>query len=132
MGNVRIAPLSASNRNSSSKLGVREGVSAIQNLQGKKGQIKEPSSQIDLTLVPVSGTLFLGAVKKIIRGAKIVGRIGAGELILILVIALVIFGPAKLPEIGKAVGRGLREFKSATKGLRDEVEDAVSGKKDNG
>lgn len=45
------------------------------------------------------------------------GRIGAGELILLLVIALVIFGPAKLPEIGKAVGKGLREFKNATKGL---------------
>lgn len=38
------------------------------------------------------------------------GRIGFGELVLILVIALVVFGPAKLPEIGKAVGKGLREF----------------------
>jgi sec-independent protein translocase protein TatA len=45
------------------------------------------------------------------------GRIGFGELVLILVIALVVFGPAKLPEIGKAVGKGLREFKNATRGL---------------
>jgi sec-independent protein translocase protein TatA len=50
------------------------------------------------------------------------GRIGIGELILVLVIALVVFGPAKLPEIGKAVGKGLREFKNATKGL-DGTED---------
>lgn len=40
------------------------------------------------------------------------GRLGPGELILILIIALVIFGPAKLPEIGKSLGKALNEFKS--------------------
>ncbi|WP_296896188.1 twin-arginine translocase TatA/TatE family subunit [uncultured Megamonas sp.] len=40
--------------------------------------------------------------------------IGIPELILILVIALVVFGPGKLPEIGKAVGKSLREFRSAS------------------
>ena len=40
--------------------------------------------------------------------------IGAPELILILVIALVIFGPAKLPEIGRGVGKALTEFKKAS------------------
>lgn len=40
-------------------------------------------------------------------------NLGFPELILILVIALIVFGPAKLPEIGKAMGKGLREFKSA-------------------
>ncbi|KRF52516.1 MULTISPECIES: twin-arginine translocase TatA/TatE family subunit [Peribacillus] len=43
--------------------------------------------------------------------------IGIPGLILILVIALIIFGPKKLPEIGRAFGRTLTEFKSATKGL---------------
>lgn len=38
------------------------------------------------------------------------------ELILILVIALVVFGPGKLPEVGKALGRGIEEFRSATSG----------------
>ncbi len=42
------------------------------------------------------------------------GKIGLPELILILVIALIIFGPRKLPEIGKSIGKGLREFKQAT------------------
>lgn len=42
------------------------------------------------------------------------GRLGIVELILILVVALVIFGPAKLPEIGKAVGKSLKEFKKET------------------
>ncbi|MBM7552531.1 twin-arginine translocase TatA/TatE family subunit [Thalassobacillus pellis] len=41
-------------------------------------------------------------------------NIGVPGLILILVIALVIFGPSKLPEIGKAVGSSLKEFKKAT------------------
>lgn len=45
------------------------------------------------------------------------GRIGAGELILVLIIALVIFGPAKLPEIGRSLGKGIREFKKATKDI---------------
>ncbi|KXH78539.1 twin-arginine translocase TatA/TatE family subunit [Sporosarcina sp. HYO08] len=52
---------------------------------------------------------------------------GPGSLILIAVIALLIFGPKKLPEIGKAFGSSLREFKNATKGL---VEDEDVKKKD--
>lgn len=50
--------------------------------------------------------------------------IGIPGLILILVIALVIFGPSKLPEIGRAFGRTLTEFKSAAKDLtKDDEED---------
>ncbi|MBN6887395.1 sec-independent protein translocase protein TatA [Cytobacillus horneckiae] len=44
-------------------------------------------------------------------------NIGIPGLILILVIALIIFGPSKLPEIGRAFGSTLREFKSSTKDL---------------
>ncbi|MFV8829976.1 twin-arginine translocase TatA/TatE family subunit [Alkalihalobacterium sp. APHAB7] len=44
-------------------------------------------------------------------------NIGVPGLILVLIIALVIFGPSKLPEIGRAAGRTLSEFKSATKDL---------------
>ncbi|AZU60427.1 twin-arginine translocase TatA/TatE family subunit [Neobacillus mesonae] len=44
-------------------------------------------------------------------------NIGIPGLILILVIALIIFGPSKLPEIGRAFGRTLSEFKTATKEL---------------
>lgn len=40
------------------------------------------------------------------------GKIGTAELVIILGIALVIFGPAKLPEIGKAFGKAIGEFKS--------------------
>lgn len=44
-------------------------------------------------------------------------NIGIPGLILILIIALIIFGPSKLPEIGRAFGSTLREFKSSTKDL---------------
>ena len=54
------------------------------------------------------------------------GRIGIGELILVLVIALVISGPSKLPDIGKSLGKGLREFKNATKGLDSDDEAATA------
>lgn len=47
-------------------------------------------------------------------------QIGIPGLILILVVALIIFGPSKLPEIGKAAGSSLKEFKNATKGIVDE------------
>ncbi|TCP52388.1 sec-independent protein translocase protein TatA [Tumebacillus sp. BK434] len=47
-------------------------------------------------------------------------NIGVPGLILILVIALIVFGPSKLPEIGRAFGRTLKEFKSATKGLTED------------
>ncbi|HHY74768.1 MAG TPA: twin-arginine translocase TatA/TatE family subunit [Bacillus bacterium] len=50
-------------------------------------------------------------------------NIGVPGLILILVIALIIFGPAKLPQLGKAIGETLREFKSSTKDIVDDVTD---------
>lgn len=60
------------------------------------------------------------------------GRLGIVELILILVVALVIFGPAKLPEIGKAVGKSLKEFKKETSNIMgdgDKTESKSTGEK---
>lgn len=51
------------------------------------------------------------------------GRIGASELILVLAIALVIFGPSKLPEIGKAFGKSIREFKDNVNKVSEEAAD---------
>ncbi|TGA97352.1 twin-arginine translocase TatA/TatE family subunit [Sporolactobacillus shoreae] len=59
------------------------------------------------------------------------GNIGFPGLIMILVIALIIFGPSKLPEIGKAFGKSLREFKKATTGLASDNEEEASEKKKN-
>ncbi|MEK5500142.1 twin-arginine translocase TatA/TatE family subunit [Bacillus sp. FSL M8-0168] len=46
--------------------------------------------------------------------------IGPGSFILIIILAILIFGPQKLPELGKAAGKTLREFKNATRGLADD------------
>ena len=50
-------------------------------------------------------------------------RLGTSELLLILIIALVVFGPSKLPDIGKALGKSLNEFKKATNSNDDKVID---------
>jgi sec-independent protein translocase protein TatA len=44
-------------------------------------------------------------------------NIGISGLLIILVIALIVFGPAKLPQLGKAFGETLREFKNSTRGI---------------
>lgn len=56
--------------------------------------------------------------------------LGAGSIILIAIVALVIFGPKKLPELAKAFGHSLREFKQATRGLADDDEDTSNKKTD--
>lgn len=49
-----------------------------------------------------------------------IGGLGIGSIALIVIAALLLFGPNKLPELGRAFGKTLREFKSATKGLVDD------------
>lgn len=51
------------------------------------------------------------------------GKIGIMELVLILVIALVIFGPSKLPGLGKSLGQTISEFKSASKDITNDTDD---------
>jgi sec-independent protein translocase protein TatA len=55
------------------------------------------------------------------------GGIGMPELLIVLVIILIIFGAGKLPEIGKGLGKGIRNFRNATTG-KDEID--VSPKED--
>jgi sec-independent protein translocase protein TatA len=52
-------------------------------------------------------------------------NIGPTELIIVLVIALLVIGPKKLPEVGKSLGKGMREFKDSLSGDRREDEEDV-------
>lgn len=53
------------------------------------------------------------------------GSLGVPELIVIFVIALIIFGPRKLPEIGRSLGRSINEFKKASNELRNTLEEEI-------
>ena len=53
------------------------------------------------------------------------GPIGMPELIIIFVIALIVFGPRKLPDLGKSLGRSLAEFKRASNDLRSTLEEEI-------
>jgi TatA/E family protein of Tat protein translocase len=53
------------------------------------------------------------------------GSIGMPELIIIFVIALIIFGPRKLPELGRSLGKSIAEFKKASNELRSTLEEEI-------
>lgn len=54
------------------------------------------------------------------------GSIGGPELIIIFVVALLIFGPRKLPDLGRAIGRGMAEFRKAASDLRQTLDTEVA------
>jgi TatA/E family protein of Tat protein translocase len=57
------------------------------------------------------------------------GTLGGPEILLLLVLALIVFGPRKLPEIGKSMGRMLAEFRRASNDFRRTIEDEVEAEK---
>jgi sec-independent protein translocase protein TatA len=54
-------------------------------------------------------------------------NVGPMELIIVLVIALLVLGPKRLPEAGRAVGKGMREFKDSLSGINDHDDDEDDG-----
>jgi len=53
------------------------------------------------------------------------GRLGGAELLVILVVGFLVFGPKKLPEIGKSFGETVREFKSSAKDVQTEITEVM-------
>src|SRR5215467_4890389 len=66
---------------------------------------------------------FCYDVRQFLGGSM--GQLGFSEMLMIFVIALLVFGPKKLPELGKSLGKGIREFKKATEELKSSWEDQV-------
>ena len=52
-------------------------------------------------------------------------NIGGTELLVVLLVIFIFFGPKKLPEIGKSLGRGMAEFRSAMRGIQSDIENAT-------
>ena len=53
------------------------------------------------------------------------GSIGIPELLIIMALALLVFGPRKLPEVGKSLGKAMREFKRTSEEIRGRIEDEI-------
>jgi sec-independent protein translocase protein TatA len=56
------------------------------------------------------------------------GNIGPLEIIVVLIIALIVFGPKRLPELGSSLGRGIREFRNTVTGEKSDEEDEPEAK----
>ena len=55
---------------------------------------------------------------------------GGWELVIIVLVIILLFGAKKIPELAKGLGKGIREFKDATKEIKSEIEDGVNGTPD--
>ncbi len=70
-------------------------------------------------------TLWVSSTSGLDYGDPMLGNIGPLEIVVVLIIALIVFGPKRLPELGNGLGRGMREFKETVTGEKtDEVDDA--------
>ncbi len=54
-----------------------------------------------------------------------IGGLGTSEVMIIMLVILLLFGAKRIPELAKGLGKGIREFKDATKEIKNEVENAV-------
>jgi len=57
----------------------------------------------------------------ILNQLMFIGNMGVGEWVVILLVVILLFGGKKIPELARALGKGIREFKDASKEIKDEV-----------
>lgn len=57
-----------------------------------------------------------------------IGGLGGWEILLIILVLLIFFGAKKIPELARGLGKGIREFKDATKEIKDELEEGIKDK----
>ena len=56
-------------------------------------------------------------------------NIGGGSFVLIILVIILLFGAKRIPELARGLGRGIREFKDATKEIQDDLEEGLKDKK---
>lgn len=61
--------------------------------------------------------------RRLVTIAEMPGNIGLPEIAIVLIIALLVFGPKRLPELGRSLGKGIREFKASLNGEDDEADE---------
>jgi sec-independent protein translocase protein TatA len=61
-------------------------------------------------------------------GPCLIGPIGTGELLIILFLVVLFFGPKRLPEVAEAVGKSIRKFKEASRDVKSEIESSTEKK----
>lgn len=77
--------------------------------------------RLSIDLSRSTGYIFLAFV----RIKKMFGNIGFPELLIILALALLVFGPKKLPEVGRSLGRALREFRRTSDEIKEKLEEEI-------
>jgi sec-independent protein translocase protein TatA len=72
-------------------------------------------SKSTFTAAALAEVIHWSRFSPLFQGAIMLGRVGMPELLIILVIIILIFGANRLPEIGRGIGRGIRNFKDSTR-----------------
>jgi TatA/E family protein of Tat protein translocase len=85
--------------------------------------LSEGEIQTKVTMSRRHGGLYWP--RPLVRQEFVMGPIGIWELVIIFVVALLVFGPRKLPELGKSLGKSLAEFKRASNELRNTLDDEI-------
>tara|TARA_B100001758_G_C18293980_1_gene548577 strand:- start:476 stop:736 length:261 start_codon:yes stop_codon:yes gene_type:complete len=76
-------------------------------------------------------SLFTGGKKMIVQEILLAAMPGGWEMVVIALVILLMFGAKKLPELARGLGQGIREFKGAVDGVKDELKDAEESIKKN-
>lgn len=72
----------------------------------------------------MNGYIFI-SIQVSKKKKEMFGNIGFPELLIILAVALLIFGPKKLPEVGRSIGRALREFRKTSDEIKEKIEEEI-------
>jgi len=76
-------------------------------------------------LIDLSGLKRYISISNTSSKKKMFGNIGFPELLFILALALLVFGPKKLPEVGRSIGRALREFRRTSDEIKEKIEEEI-------